>query len=90
MAILLNQNSRIFRVKMASTNRKPSRYKEVCKEVFSADYNSDEIQQHNLKKLIFYASTNPDKLDAMGAYLLAKLGRNLTDLGIAILPQEVM
>jgi hypothetical protein len=61
----------------ANANRKPGRFKEVCKEVFSSDYNSDEVQQHNLKKLVFYATTNPDKLDAMGSYLYAKLGRRI-------------
>lgn len=54
-----------------------AKFKIVVKDVYAADYNSNELQRHNLKKLLFYAATNPDKLSPIGAYLVAKLGRRV-------------
>jgi hypothetical protein len=38
---------------------------------------SAEVQGHNVKKLVFYASTNPDKLEAIGQYIVTKLNRRI-------------
>jgi hypothetical protein len=38
---------------------------------------SAEVQAHNVKKLVFYASTNPDKLELIGQYLVSKLNRRI-------------
>jgi hypothetical protein len=38
---------------------------------------SAEVQAHNVKKLVFYASTNPDKLELIGQYLVSKLQRRI-------------
>lgn len=49
----------------------------VVKDVYNSDYNSREYHAHNLKKLMSYVQTNTDKLGAIGAYLVEKLGRRV-------------
>ena len=57
--------------------KNPNKFKVLCKECYATDYSSSDIAHHNVKKLVFYALSNPDKLESIASYLLAKLGRRI-------------